>query len=110
MVTIKLHPIPFTYRWLKVSNLVLFALCLISSCARFYVRIGVQKTFSIDDGVLLFGIGCLIAAMGLLFTFIDKLYLVEVTEAGTLGVVLPPDFLEDAFDFQKLVAVALILT
>ena len=69
-----------------------------------------QKTFSIDDGVLLFGVGCLIAAMGLLFTLIDDMYLVEVTEAGTPGVVLPSDFLEDAFNFQKYVAVALILT
>lgn len=48
--------------------------------------------------------------MGLLFTFIDKMYLVGATEIGMPGIMLPPDFIEQAFDFQKLVAIALILT
>ena len=104
------HTIPCTYGWLKVSNLVLFVLCLISSCARFYIRIGVQKNFSLDDGVLLFGVGCLIAAMALLFTFIDKMYLVGATQSDPPGIELPSDFIEEAFVFQKFVTVALILT
>lgn len=110
VATITLRIIPFAYRWLKVSNLVLFGICLISSCARFYIRIGVQKSFSIDDGVLLFGVGCLIAAMAMLFIFIDKLYLAGAAEADTPGIGLPSDFIEETFDLQKLVVVALILT
>ncbi|KAI9876909.1 MAG: hypothetical protein M1830_005310 [Pleopsidium flavum] len=38
------------------------------------------------------------------------MYLVGATEVGMPGIVLPADFIEQAFDFQKLVAVALILT
>ena len=95
---------------LQVSNLVLFAFCMISSCARFYIRIVVQKSFSVDDGVLLFGVGCLIAAIALLFVFIDRMYLVGATEAGTPNIQLPPDFIEEAFAFHKYVTVALILT
>lgn len=95
---------------LKVSNLVLFAICMVTSCARFYIRIGVQKTFSIDDGVLLFGVCCLIAGMGLLLNFADQMFLVGATESGMPNIELPPDFIEQAFDYQKLVTVALILT
>ena len=90
--------------------MVLFALCLTSASARFYVRIRIQKQFSIDDGVLLFGIACLISAMALLFTFVDKMYLVGALENGIPMVQLPADFIEQAFDFQKLVVIALILT
>ena len=48
--------------------------------------------------------------MALLYTFVDKMYLVEATETGMPGIQYPPDFIHQAFDFQKLVAVALILT
>lgn len=85
-------------------------LCLISASARFYIRIRLQKQFSIDDGILLFGIACLVCAMVLLFTFIDKMYVVGASEAGLPGLVFPLDFLDQAFDFQKLVTVSLILT
>lgn len=48
--------------------------------------------------------------MGLLFKLVDKMYLVGASEAGTPGLVFPPDFLDQAYDFQKFAAVALILT
>jgi len=70
----------------------------------------VQKQLSSDDGILLFGIACLIAAMVLLFVFVDKMYMVGATETGMIGVELSLDFIEQAYDFQKLVTVALILT
>lgn len=38
------------------------------------------------------------------------MYLVGATETGMLGVVLPADFIQQAFEFHKLVTVALILT
>ncbi|KAL9133287.1 MAG: hypothetical protein Q9175_005537, partial [Cornicularia normoerica] len=48
--------------------------------------------------------------MAMLFIFIDKLYLVGAAEADTPGIGLPSDFIEETFDLQKLVVVALILT
>jgi len=38
------------------------------------------------------------------------MYLVGATETGMPGVVLPADFIQQAFEFHKLVTVALILT
>ena len=96
---------------MQVSNIVLFALCIASACARYYVRIRIQKEFTSDDGILLLGIVCLIVAMGLLGTFIDKMYVIGASEAGNVvGVPLPSDFIQQAYDFQKLVTVALVLT
>lgn len=94
----------------KVSNLVLFVLCLISACARFYIRIHLQKSFSIDDGILLFGIACLICAMGVLFKLADTMFLIGASEAGAPGLIFPPDFIERSFEFEKLAAVVGILT
>jgi hypothetical protein len=83
---------------------------MIATLARFYVRIHVQRQFSIDDGILLFGVACLIAAMALIFTFVDGMYLIGVAEAGMSEIELPSDFIQQAYDFQKLVTVALVLT
>lgn len=94
----------------KISTLVLFSLCLISACARFYIRIHIQKQFAIEDGILLFGISCLTSAMAVLFPMINKMYLVGAAEVEMPGLVLPPDFLPQAWEFEKLAAVALILT
>ena len=95
---------------MKVSCWTLFGLCLISACARFYIRLRIQKSFAIDDGILLFGIICVIAAMVLLHTFTDEMMLVGATETGLSGIDLPPDFISQAFDFQRLVTAGLILT
>ena len=86
--------------------MVLFAFCMASMAARLSIRIGVQKSFAVDDGVLLVGVGCLIAAMALLFNFVDELYVVGAIAPATE---LPPGFVSPAFDF-KLMTVALILT
>lgn len=96
--------------FLQVSTLVLFIVCLVSACARFYIRIRIQKSFAIDDGILLIGIACLISATAVLFTAFDKMYLVGAAEAGASGLTFPLDFMEQAFDFQKLAVVSLILT
>ncbi|KAA6406929.1 MAG: hypothetical protein FRX48_09227 [Lasallia pustulata] len=92
------------------SNLVLFIICLISVCARFYIRVRIQKRFSADDGILLFGVCCLICAMVLLFIFVDRMYLVEASESGIPGIELPPDIMGQAYEYQKLLDIALILT
>lgn len=95
----------------KISNLVLFAACMTSVCARYFIRIYVQKQFSSDDGVLLFGVACLIVAMGLMLKVKDQMYVVGANETGDLAnVPLPEDFLEQSYYFQKIVTVALLLT
>jgi hypothetical protein len=92
----------------KASNLVLFV-CLTSAIARFYVRSHVHRLFFIDDSTLLFGVACLISAIALPFAFVDKMYLIGAVEAGMTDIELPSDFIQQVYDFQKLVAVALIL-
>lgn len=71
-----------------------------------------QKQVSIDDWFLLFAICCLICAVGILFTFLDQMYLAEALLFGLPGVTiaLPPDFIEQTYEYQKLVAVVCILT
>ena len=77
---------------------------------RYYVRYFIQKQLSIDDGILLFGILCLIAAMVLLFIFVDNLFLVEALEGNTIPADLPIDFLRRITEFEKLALAALVLT
>lgn len=85
-------------------------ICIISTCTRLYVRIFVQKQFAIDDGILLFGVGCLICAMALLYNFADEMYLVGAVEAGMTGIKIPPDFILQAFYYHKMGTISLILT
>jgi hypothetical protein len=94
----------------QVTILTVFAFCLVSVCARCYVRIRVQKQLSIDDGFLLFGVCCLISAIGVLFTFIDALYMIEALVFGIPNLELPPDWLQRIFHYQKMSAVGYILT
>ncbi|MCJ1384837.1 hypothetical protein MMC17_007955 [Xylographa soralifera] len=100
----RIHKSPFV-----ASALVLFALCLLSACARFYIRVFVQKQVSIDDGFLLFGICTLICGIAILFTFVDNMYMVEALIFDPQSAQLIPDFLDAAYDYQKMAAVTLIL-
>ena len=84
-------------------------IALISVSARLYIRIRIQKQVGLDDAILLFGTGCFIAGMVVLFQFVNQLYEVEAPlflPDARIG----PDFLEDAFYYQKMSAAALILT
>jgi hypothetical protein len=94
----------------KVANVVLFVLCLIVTSVRFYIRICVQQQLSVDDGILLFGILCLISAMAILLTIVDKLYVVGAIENGVPVDQLPSNFIDQAFDCQKFIDIALILS
>lgn len=87
----------------------LFVVTLIAASARMIIRIHVQKSLSLDDAFLLFGVACLICAIGLFFTFVDKMYLTEATITNFKDVEYPPNFLMQMEDFQKWVAVCLIL-
>ena len=98
------------YLLLKNSIVVLFGICVISASARFYIRIRVQKQLSLDDGFLLFGIGCFICALAILFTYIDDMYMTAAFLFRLKDMELSPDFIQKSFDYQKMAAVSLILT
>ena len=94
----------------QISTAVLLAVCLISVAARFYVRFGVQKQISVDDGFLVVALCCLISAMTIMYTVtVDRMYLAEALTLGLPDADLPPDFLQQAFHFQKWVTVTLML-
>ena len=81
-----------------------------SVTVRYYVRFFIQKQLSIDDGILLFGILCLISAMVLLFIFVDDLFLVEALEGNMYPTDLPVDFLQGVSDLERLLVGAMVLT
>ena len=79
-------------------------------CARYYIRIVVQKEFGLDDGFLAFGTACLIAAMVVLYINMDNIYLREaLIYAPALFATQPPD-LNRILEFRKLATGSLILT
>lgn len=84
---------------------------MISACARYYIRVFVQKQFSSDDGILLFGLLCLVAAVSVLLNTFDQMYVVAAPESGNLDhVSFPADFIEQSYYFQKMVTVSLVLS
>lgn len=93
-----------------MSILSLLSLCLLSTCALSLTRIRTRKHFSIDDGVLVFTIGCLVPATITFLTFGHKLYLLEAAESRTPGLELQPDILDQAIALQKFAAIGLMLT
>ena len=92
-----------------MSTTLLFALCLVSVGARYYIRLAVQKEFSPDDALLAFGTACLIAAMAVLYINMDNMYFTEALTYAPALFTQPPD-LNRVFEFRKLVTASLILT
>ena len=79
-------------------------------CARYYIRIVIQKEFALDDGFLAFGTVCLIAAMVVLYINMDNIYMREaLIYASALFATKPPD-LNQILEFRKLLTGSLILT
>ena len=93
----------------KVSILFLFALGLISASARCYIRIRVQKHLSIDDGFLFLAICSMVAAIVIMFTFVDTIYMLEALTFGVPDMDLPSNWIERAFAFHKMSTVGLML-
>lgn len=93
----------------QASTLTLFILALGALLARLYIKIWVQKRFGSDDGLLIFAAAALCGSTGLLFSFIDQMYLVEALIAGLPGVIIPSDFIEQSTTFHKLSDACLIL-
>ncbi|KAG7009687.1 short-chain dehydrogenase [Physcia stellaris] len=93
------------------STAVFFALCLLSAASRFYIRLRIQKQLSFDDGFLLFGLCCLVCALVILYTMaIDKMYLVLALTTKLPNAEIPPDFLEQSYDFHKWITITLMLS
>ncbi|KAL8725053.1 MAG: hypothetical protein Q9181_006557 [Wetmoreana brouardii] len=93
-----------------VSTTLLFVVCIISVCARYYIKIAVLKDFALDDVFLAFGTACLVAAMAVLYINMGDMYYTEaLTYAPTLFASQPPD-LNRVYEFRKLVTASLILT
>lgn len=90
--------------------LVLLGVCVVSVVARLYIRIRVQKQFSLDDGFLLFGICCLISSVGIQCSFMDNMYVLESVNMGRTNVQIPSDFVQRMFDYHKMLTVSLILS
>jgi hypothetical protein len=71
----------------------------------------VQKRLFADDGFLLLGVCCLSSAMGVLYTMFDKMYLAQALILKAFNEVnIPPDFIQQTFDYHKMVWVVLFLT
>lgn len=93
-----------------MSTTLLFALCIISVCARYHIRLAVQKEFGLDDAFLAFGTACLVAAMAVLYINMDNMYLTEAMTYAPTSFVFGPQDLNRVFEFRKLVTASLILT
>ena len=93
----------------QISNLTLFGVCLASACVRYWVKLHVQRQFSVDDGILLFGIMCSIAATVLMIKFVDTIFLERAVQTG-MRVKLPSNLFEQVVDNYTLETVAWVLT
>lgn len=69
-----------------------------------------QKQFGLDDAFLLLGTGCLIAAVVMLFYYVDDMYMAEAFVLGLPNMELTPTFIQDSLWFHKMILVALTLT
>ena len=81
-----------------------------SLCARFYIRIRLQKKVFFSDAFLLFGTCCLICAVAILFTFAESMYQVEEWTNEDLIPESNAPFEQLVWYYQKMITVTFILT
>ncbi|CAI6334779.1 unnamed protein product [Periconia digitata] len=75
----------------------LFALCLLCSLVRFYIRLAVQREFGYDDGWLIVGLCCLIGGMITIYVSIDLMYEMQaVAQMAATGMTTIPTTPEEA--------------
>lgn len=98
------------YLLVQVSTAVLFALCLLSAASRFYVRLHIQKQFSIDDVFFVVALCCVICSIVILYSVsIDRLYLVQAIAVKLPNADIPPDYLQQSYVWQKWMTICLVL-
>lgn len=74
------------------------------------IRLHYQKRLSIDDAFLVFAEICLCASVGLLYTFVDGLFLEEALLTRPSSTIVPPDLDDQLIRFHLLSSVYLVLT
>lgn len=93
-----------------MSTAVLLALCLLSSASRFYVRLHVHKQLFIDDAFFVVALCCMICAIVIIYSVtVEKMYLVQAFSINLPGAEIPPDLLQQLYDFHKWITVSLML-
>ena len=81
---------------------------LLALATRLYIRLFIQKKFFLDDGFIVFGVLLLIAAMGMLYYFVDMMFLAEALLLHDRNVDLSFVVIQDALSFEKWAAISLI--
>ena len=95
------------------SILVLFVLSLLCVGGRFYTKLRIRKQrLGYDDAFILFGTCCMVCSVGLLYAYIDSMYLVEALLFGVQDptFIPPADAIKQSFYFQRMVAASLVLS
>ncbi|PVH84950.1 hypothetical protein DL98DRAFT_608996 [Cadophora sp. DSE1049] len=94
------------------SSAVLLAICIIAAFARFWIRISIQRQFSIDDYFLALGMGCLIASASLLFYYIDDMMFIGALITGNAHTPIDNsgNWKQRAFRYQEILVIACSLT
>ncbi|KAF7895361.1 hypothetical protein EAF00_007175 [Botryotinia globosa] len=95
---------------LFASTLALYILAVVAALIRFYIRIRIQKQFAIDDTLIIVGILCITASIGLLFNYIDNLFMAEALILGTSEIYtqLPKDFIQRIYDYSERSTISLM--
>ena len=83
---------------------------LLSLSIRLYIRLHVQNHFGVDDGLVVFGVLLLIAAMGMLYHFVDMMFMSEALALGDKDIELSFNVIQDALSFKKWATISLITT
>ncbi|KAL8772125.1 MAG: hypothetical protein Q9209_002560 [Squamulea sp. 1 TL-2023] len=66
-----------------ISTAVLLGACMLSVTLRFYIRLWVQRNFSLDDAFLILAICCLISALAIMYSVtLDWLYQIQELSAA----------------------------
>ena len=83
---------------------------MLSVIARFYIRIRVQKQFSVDDGFVLAGTACLIGAFTVFMLALDTEYMIEAFVFQVPDVQLTYNFLDETLKVQQTTAAVVTLS
>lgn len=93
-----------------MSSLTLLILALVSLLGRLYVRIRIQKKFTIDDGLLVFGNCCLVCALILHFTYMETMYMSLALSFGDIHMEIPPNLLQEVLIYHRVEVASLALS
>ena len=84
-------------------------MCLLSLCARVYIRIRLQHRLGIDDFFLMLGLCFLVSAMTLRFLFLDTMYIVEGIEFHSARAFITPNVTDDLYRERTIDVASMIL-